>query len=300
MSEKIDIQRVCAYCGGVFTAHKTTTTYCSHRCSSLAYKQRKREERIAGVKSIEVQVAEVQCRELDNKEYLSPSELATLLCVGRSTIYRHIKERQIEVIQTKGRTRIRREDIHSIFGIDNQHRARPIRRDTITELYTICEVMERYSVSESWVHKMIKDHNIPKVLRCGKSYVSCSHIDKLFAQSAPDPTIEEWYTVEDIEHKFNMSKTNIYHCASEHHIPKCKIGKAVHYSKHHFDIAQGVHKPPEEEWYTMEEAMAKFELTRDSLYHHIKRNNITKIKSGRYIKISKKELDNIFIKQILL
>jgi len=40
--------------------------------------------------------------------------------------------------------------------------------------------------------------------------------------------------------------------------------------------------------------MQKYNLTRDSLYHYIKYHKIPKIKEGRYIKISKPELDKLF------
>lgn len=42
MSSKIDIQKRCKWCSAIFTAHKTTTEYCSHRCANLAYKDRVR------------------------------------------------------------------------------------------------------------------------------------------------------------------------------------------------------------------------------------------------------------------
>ena len=46
MSSRIDIQKRCKWCNAVFTAHKTTTEYCSHRCANLAYKDRVRKLRI--------------------------------------------------------------------------------------------------------------------------------------------------------------------------------------------------------------------------------------------------------------
>ena len=46
MSSNIDIKKKCKWCEQVFTAHKMSTSYCSHRCASLAYKERVRQERI--------------------------------------------------------------------------------------------------------------------------------------------------------------------------------------------------------------------------------------------------------------
>ena len=46
MASNIEIQKKCEWCGTIFTAHKITTAYCSHRCANLAYKDRVRKERI--------------------------------------------------------------------------------------------------------------------------------------------------------------------------------------------------------------------------------------------------------------
>lgn len=49
MSSKMDFQKKCKWCDAIFTAHKTTTNYCSHKCASLAYKDRVRKERVASL-----------------------------------------------------------------------------------------------------------------------------------------------------------------------------------------------------------------------------------------------------------
>ena len=48
----------------------------------------------------------------------------------------------------------------------------------------------------------------------------------------------------------------------------------ISYSKKHFDIAKGVAQPDEPQYYTVAEAMAKFNLTRDQLYHYAKYHNM--------------------------
>lgn len=46
MASNIEIQKKCEWCGTIFTAHKITTAYCSHRCANLTYKDRVRKKRI--------------------------------------------------------------------------------------------------------------------------------------------------------------------------------------------------------------------------------------------------------------
>lgn len=44
----------------------------------------------------------------------------------------------------------------------------------------------------------------------------------------------------------------------------------------------------------MQEAIEKYNMTRDQIYHYVKTYGISKIKVGRIVKISKQELDNLF------
>ena len=46
MSSNLKIEKVCEWCGSQFVARTTATAYCSHRCSSLAYKERKRQTKL--------------------------------------------------------------------------------------------------------------------------------------------------------------------------------------------------------------------------------------------------------------
>lgn len=62
--------------------------------------------------------------------------------------------------------------------------------------------------------------------------------------------------------------------------------------KKHVDIAKGLAKA-EPEYYTTAEAMEKYNLTRDQLYHYVKWHHISKVQDGKYIKISRKELDDL-------
>ena len=90
-----------------------------------------------------------------------------------------------------------------------------------------------------------------------------------------------------------MTLSAIYTFVSKNAIPKKKEGIIVYYSKKHMDIAKGVAPPEEPQYYTVAEAMEKFNLTRDQLYHYAKYHNIHKVKKGKYTLISKPELDKL-------
>ena len=293
MSSRIDIQKRCKWCGNIFIAHKTSTEYCSHRCANLAYKDKVRKQRIESFqresgKKVNTPPA------IDNKEYLNPTEASELLCIGRTSIYRYIRSGNIKVIRFKRKTLIRKTDIEDMAEyITIQGHETKSEKAPITDFYTTAEVKEKYHVNESWIFAIAKKHNIPRTFNRGKTYWSKKHIDAYFAKKAPDPDITEWYSTQEMQEKFGMTLSAIYTFAYKNAIPKKKEGIMVYYSKKHVDNAKGIAKPEETMYYTVAEAMEKFNLTRDQLYHYVKWHHISKIKKGKYTFISRTELDKL-------
>lgn len=293
MSSRIDIQKRCKWCGAIFTAHKTTTEYCSHRCGNLAYKDKVRKQRI---ESLQHELGQsIKTPPNLNKEYLTPSEVAELLHIGRTSIYRYIRNGAIKVIRFERKTLVRRADIEDMTTyIEKETKEKQIKEKTpITDFYTTAEVKEKFNVAESWVFAIAKKNNIPRTFNRGKTYWSKKHIDAYFARKAPNPDITDWYSTQEIQEKFGMTLSAVYCFVSKNAIPKKKEGIMVYYSKKHVDIAKGVAAPEEPKHYTVPEAMEKFNLTRDQLYHYATYHNIPKVKKGKYTLISKAELDKL-------
>jgi excisionase family DNA binding protein len=301
MAKATEIEKVCEWCKQPFIAQKLTTRYCSHKCNSKAYKSAKREEKRKTFKMIAIGTKRMQQIEalseayerIKDKEFLSVSETAILLGVGRTTIYRYLKNNTLKAVQTPGKTFIRRSDIDAKFKNPEPYSSRPTSDEkTITEFYTLSEIKKKYKVQDTWIYKVVRENNIPKTLINGKSIFSKKHIDKYFEKKNPShPDIDEWYSVKELQKKYQLSLSAIYSFVSENNIPRKKIGRNVFYSKTHFDTAKGYATP---EFYSVKEAMAKFGISRDALYNYLKNYKITRVKSGRYIKISKPELDKLF------
>ena len=171
---------------------------------------------------------------------------------------------------------------------------------SIDEFYTIHEIKEKYNVKERWIYNIVNKKKIPKIFYRGGNLYSKKHVDKVFAGKIVDTSITEWYTVEEIQEKFNMTTIAVYSFVSEKRIPKKKDGRSVYYSKEHVNIAKGLVEAKIIRYYTIPEAMAKYNLTRDALYHYVKYHNIPKIKEGKCIKISMVHLDELFNKSITL
>ena len=293
MASNIDIQKKCEWCGKLFIAHKTSTRCCSHRCANLAYKERTRQKRVSEFQTMVNQ--QIEKEDCIDKDFFTPSEAAKYIGISRATFYRYLETNIIKSVQLKRKTIIRKRDIEALFDNASPYKKHlPRSKQSITDFYTTTEIKEKYIIQESWLYKIAKEHNIPRTFNRGKTYWSKKHIDSYFAKKAPDASITEWYSVAELQEKFGMTLSAIYTFVYKNVIPKRKEGKMVDYSKKHFDIAKGIATPEEPQYYTIPEAMEKYNLTRDQLYHYVKYHNITRIKVGKYTKILRSELDKFF------
>ena len=293
MASNIDIQKKCEWSGKLFIAHKTSTRCCSHRCANLAYKERTRQKRVSEFQAMVNQ--QIEKEDCIDKDFFTPSEAAKYIGISRATFYRYLETNLIKSVQLKRKTIIRKRDIEALFDNASPYKKHlPRSKQSITDFYTTAEIKEKFGVKESWIYEIAKEHNIPRTFNRGRTYWSKKHIDSYFAKKAPDASITEWYSVAELQEKFGMTLSAIYTFVYKNVIPKRKEGKMVYYSKKHFDIAKGIATPEEPQYYTIPEAMEKYNLTRDQLYHYVKYHNITRIKVGKYTKILRSELDKFF------
>ena len=294
-TSKTKIKKVCEYCGTVFYAQKLTTRFCSHRCNNLAYKERVRQKRIQEVETkVQTVISEQPISDFKDKEYLSFKEAATLLGLSKQAIYKMVYAGKLRAFRVSSRLSfIRKGDIDRMLEARPYEQRHPKDTIPITDFYTTAEVKEKFNVAESWIFAIAKKNNIPRTFNRGKTYWSKKHIDAYFAKKAPNPDITEWYSTQEIQEKFGMTLSAVYCFVSKNAIPKKKEGIMVYYSKKHVDIAKGMTAPEEPKYYTVPEALEKFNLTRDQLYHYAKYHNIHKVKKGKYTLISKLELDKL-------
>ena len=295
-TSSIRITKICQWCGVEFEAQKVSTKYCSHRCANLAYKQAVRDKRVkqAEAETLSIKL-EKPIENVKDKEYLSFAQAGKLLGLSRQAVYNMVKAGNLKASKISSRLSfIRRVDIDAMLENRPYKTLHPKDTVPITDFYTIAEIKEKFGVKESWIYEIAKEHNIPRTFNRGRTYWSKKHIDSYFAKKAPDASITEWYSVAELQKKFGMTLSAIYTFVYKNVIPKRKEGKMVYYSKKHFDIAKGIATPEEPQYYTIPEAMEKYNLTRDQLYHYVKYHNITRIKVGKYTKILRSELDKFF------
>ncbi|MDR1089638.1 MAG: helix-turn-helix domain-containing protein [Prevotella sp.] len=304
MKSKDKILKVCEFCGNTFEAGKITTRYCSHSCNSRAYKANKREWKLVTMNhrvAQEVEMISDQYEKIKDKEFLSVSETAFLLSVGRMTVYRHLHSGYLKAVQIGAKTFIRRKDIDDKFDAAESFKAKPSTdRNPISELCTVAEIKDKYKVNESWIFRVAKENNFPRTLNKGKTYFSRKHVDAYFSKKRYETGIAEWYSVDDIKEKYNMTTSGVYTFVYENNIPKKKEGKFVYYSKVHVDKLKSEEQPAKQEYYTIPEAMEKYNMSRDQIYHYVKYHNVPKVKVGKFIKISRPDLDRVLENPLIL
>ena len=292
MSSNLQIPKVCQWCGKDFIARTTQTAYCCKRCAEHAYKERKRKEKIERCQD-EVRRVKSGESEISNKDFITPREAAVYVGLCYKTFYTYINNGTIKAWKLNRKTLIKRSDIDALFS-SAERESITKEKKTISEFYTTQEVLDKFSISNGWFWKVCKEKNIPKTVYRGKNMWSKTHIDRAFATKSDTDRITEWYSTVEIQEKFDMTLSAIYNLVSKERIPKKKVGKEVRYSKQHFDVAKGISAPEPPKEYTIAEAMEKFGMTRDQLYHYVKTYNIPRVKRGKYTYISKQELDNLF------
>lgn len=303
MSSNIKIEKVCEWCGNRFTAQTTVTRFCSKRCAEHSYKERMRQRKIA-LSNQKTHSQVIKGSKWKEKDFLTPTQAAELLGIGRISIYRYIRDRKIKVKRFERKTLINKADLLSMFDFLPPREETEVttkKKDkTITEFYTRAEIREKFGVKDSWIYKVVAENNVPKTILRGKAYFSKAHIDRLFSARKENPEITEWYSVEDIQAKYGMTLSAIYSLVSKVGIPKRKEGSKVYYSKYHFDVAKGTKSAEDVEFISVADAMEKYSLTRDQLYHYVKTYKITKLRCGRFVKLNAKELAELFNPKIQL
>lgn len=194
MSSNIQVQRICQHCGTEFTARTTVTKYCSHRCASLANKAKKRAEKMQKSNTETKQIKNKPIEELKAKEFLTVSDVSKLIGCSRQNIYKLINAGKLKATNIlEKKTIVRRCDIDDLFNEVPETETIPeVQKHEledwkqagayeISECYTIKEVLEKFSISETALHNIIKRQSIPKIKKGWYAYVPKPIIDNLLS-----------------------------------------------------------------------------------------------------------------------
>lgn len=287
----MEVRRICQWCGKPFIAQKTTTRFCSPECAKRGYKHRIKERKMELRHAQEMHELR---QNLERQDYFTFSQAARLMGVSRQYIYKLVKEDKLRASRISNKMSfIRRTDIELMLKTKPYERIRPKDDFDITEYYTAEQVAERYKVSTKWVWNYCRQNNIPKVRIRQFNYYSKKHIDVAFAKYDVDNDLTEWYTPEEIQEKYGMTRVAIRSQVYRNNIPSKKEHGQIYYSKLHFDLSKSTEQESSAEYYTVKEAMEKFKLTRDSVYGILQFHEIKREKHERFVRFLKVDFDKV-------
>lgn len=288
----MEIRRVCEWCGKEFTAQTVKTQYCSKLCNNRAYKHRKRQECIElTICNSRKKLEEI--RENQIPDIMTAGLAAMYIGVHISTIYRYMQLGILKCVQLPGKTLVRKSDIDTIFDNSPEYRPRDrITSDSPQGYTTVRLCSEKYKMPFPTVYKYLKENNVPFKIVRNKHYYSRTDaervLDRKLAQEHPE--ITEWYTLKEIMDKYGMTESAVLTFIYEHGIPR-KRKKGGLYSKSHVDEIKRRKMDPNDEYYSVQDCMRKYNLTRDQVYHFLRYYKIERIQSGRCVRFRKEDFD---------
>ncbi len=133
------------------------------------------------------------------------------------------------------------------------------------EYFTFSQAAKLMGVSRQYIYKLVKEDK----LRASRISSRMSFIRRA-----------------DIE---LLLKSKPY----ERVMSKVKEHGQIFYSKLHFDLSKQTAEDNASEYYTVQEAMKKYNLTRDSVYGILQFHEIKREKKGRFVRFLKVEFDHV-------
>ena len=288
----MEIQKRCKYCGRSFIAHKMTTIYCSPSCNNKDYKRAIRQKQIAEFMEKEKQNTP-ESGILESKEFLTPTEGASLLGISRATFYRYMVNETIKAVQLRGKTIIRRKDIERLFDNPPTYQSHSEKKQEKREYYTFRQIMEKYKCSKKAIMTRVEKYNIPKVYQGRNCFFDRDLVDVHFAQLVAEIDLCDYYTIPQLEKKFNMSHQAVLSFVQRNKIPRITQGRTVYYSRAHIDTLKGERESIDPNYYTYAEVMEKYHFSKDQVAYYIHNYEIDNHKHGRFTVINRKEFDRI-------
>ena len=153
-----------------------------------------------------------------------------------------------------------------------QKQKQPIELLKAKEFLNVNEVCELIGVSRRTIYRLVKSNQLNIIKIGSRTIIKRSALDEILNKSFTTlkpkeaKPITEFYTIDEVQQKFNIGTTWVYKIISEYKIPKTKIGGKTHVSKKHIDkpfIKQMESISNIKEWYSVTEAMEKYNLSRN-------------------------------------
>jgi len=259
MASNILIKRVCSHCGTDFIAKTTVTKFCSSKCNSRFYKAALKAKKIdkSHIETV-VEKANARIKALD-KDFLSVSETAALLCCSRAAVYKMITSGRLKSAKYLGNvTRIPKTEILGKFDEpispkpkqDEGKATRPLKKPdqalTIEDCYKMDDLVSLFKKNRTALYTAFARTKVPK-LKVGKeAYFSKEVVNKLLKKQEQPPkpglsrereinqeiaarglSASQCYTIDECVELFGKDRSLLYGIFNRRLVPKIRAGQNV-------------------------------------------------------------------------
>ena len=287
------ILRKCEVCGEEFIATKITNKYCSKRCARVVHRKKEAEKKKKARESKKDDAQNLQSLEIASRPFLTPSDVAFLLGVSVTTVYRCFYSGTLKAVRLRRKTYVRREDLDKYFEEAGAYKKKSYKRKDDQEYYTLREIMEKYNIGRKAVWGRCDRLGIPKVYVGRNTFFSKKAVDVKFADLLEEINLDNYYTMDQVMEMYGMTRTNAMSFVTYHKVPRVNRNGKAYYSKIHIDSIKQKGNEVDPDWYTYEEISEKYGLTKDQISYTLKNYDVRTEKRGKFTMIYRTDFDKI-------
>ena len=304
VSRRIKVAKICPCCGREFAAEKSTTMFCSGNC---ARKYRRRQE---AAERREKVTAEQIKHNIDVKESFTPdsqflraSDAAKYLGVSTRTVLRYIDQGIIKAKRLPRVTLIERTVLREVLESDvslhvkTKAKIEVPPKDDSNPIFngkhiTIPEASKLYDVPLNVMQNYLRRSDLKFTMYRNTRFYDKKEVDRYVKKRLRDrrPDIKEWYSVNDILTKFNITSITLNNQLYKASVPKRKDGGYTYYSKSHIDEIFG-YLLESDKYYTTEQLSEMYQLDKRRISKIVQRYSLPKITRSGRILIEKEPFD---------
>ena len=305
----MEIVKKCEWCHKTFIAQMVTARFCSSKCCDQSYRYKRKVQSgkytpVDGSIDMSTLARRVDERKhmkesLKDKQFLSPSEAATLLGVCRSTIYNYLGLQELKAKQFRGKTIIRRSDIEQLFDNAPSYKKRGSAqkgKKTQNDYYSLKEMMDKFKISKRTVFRRCEQLNIPKIVEGKRSFWKKEDVDVHFAELLVQYDLKDWYNVKQIEDIYGMKHSTLNKYALRHNVPRIQFQNMTYFSKSHIDNLKRLAKIPDDNYYTVQNIVSNSGFSAFQVRYYVKHEGLKVKRVNRQLLILKSDWESFALK----
>ena len=159
--------------------------------------------------------------------------------------------------------------------------------------YSAEDVATMFKCTVKHVWAITRENKTPKIAMGNFNFYEKQAIDELYNRKNHYADITDWITPKEMQDTYHMTRDATAAFIRRHNIPsKVEYGK-TYYSKQHIDVIKTGYFEDRDRYYSVQEAMNKFNLTKDLVFYYASHYKITKVRNGQFVFFRKEEFNRI-------